>query len=211
MKLFPFTRLLFVSRICHATGLAIAAALSFAAGIHLAAGPARAQAVRLDPAVVRSAPFIAPDLLSPSQRAALAARLTGEPIASVAVAGTVVVSALAPIVGDLRSPTVALQLSRGSWITHGGDPHLVLSASTRSEATLYFAIAADTRYLAVCDMTGSLRLVDFFFRSGGPPVLTWEGPSRAAILFPKQERAGVGKLVLEGTGTLRSCEVSRLG
>jgi hypothetical protein len=103
---------------------------------------------------------------------------------------------------------LSLEIRRGTWITTGDDPRAVITGPDTA-LDLKFAIAANARYLVLCNVTREVRLASMF---GQPaPALTWEGPQRAVILVPRSPEAGVYWISFTGGGTLRGCEVSSLG
>jgi hypothetical protein len=178
-----------------------------AAFLSLGPGAALAQTPRINAPAARLA-VQTPQLATPNERAALASRVTGETISATAITGTASVSVLAPVVGDPRAPSLSLEIRRGTWITTGDDPRAVITSSDTT-LDLKFATAANTRYLVLCNVTRDVRLASIF---GQPaPALTWEGPERAAILVPRLPEGGVYWISFTGGGTLRSCEVSRIG
>jgi len=182
-------------------------ALALACAAYVSA-PAFAQTQRINPSAAARAAVQPRILIAPDARAALASRLTGERIAPAAITGTSSVSVLAPVVGDPRAPSLSLEIRHGTWITTGDDPRAVIS-SFGTLLDLRFQMEANARYLVLCDMSRGVQLGSVFGQ--GAPALTWEGPTRAAILVPRAAEAGSYLIRFTGGGELRSCEVSRIG
>lgn len=155
--------------------------------------------------------------ITPAARANLATQLAGEPISATAISGTVAVSVRSPLVGEPAAPTLALDGFGGNWIASGTDPRAELT-SDLSSVRLTMQLDAGARHLVVCEM-GPRSMVTVRTAVGTAPLsIAWESNTRGAILIPMYASARGMALHLYGSrgvngarGTVRSCEVSRIG
>lgn len=162
--------------------------------------------------------------ITPAARAAIASRLVGRTVAITAISGPAVVTPRAPVFGPETAPLLLLQGRNVHWFTNDerrAPPRISFgqSASPRTGMAVELRYNAEraTRYLVLCDMDGQSSLVKAMLGDADAPV-TWETPTRGAMLIPPQDRAGVVVLTiyqqntggLGRAGELYRCEISAI-
>jgi hypothetical protein len=162
--------------------------------------------------------------ITPAARASIAARLVGRTIPITAISITATVTPRAPVFGPDSAAVLTLSARSATWNTTRGSsaPNIAIgpSADARSgpAIVLDFAAEAATRYLVLCDMEREGRNARAILGVDRDAPITWETPTRAALLIPPQTAAGNVRLTFRqqsssapgGGVELQRCEISAI-